>query len=57
MTRRLHLQFDRADEFHREFDRNIAKGGVFVPGAEDLVMRQVVEVELDLTFCGQKSRL
>jgi Tfp pilus assembly protein PilZ len=57
MTRRLHLQFDRADEFHHEFDRNIAKGGVFVPGAEDLALRQVVEVELELTFCGQKSRL
>jgi Tfp pilus assembly protein PilZ len=57
MTRRLHLQFDRADEFQREFDRNIAKGGVFVPGAEDLALRQVVEVELELTFCGQKSRL
>jgi Tfp pilus assembly protein PilZ len=57
MTRRLHLQFDRADEFHREFDRNIAKGGVFVPGAGDLLLRQVVEVELELTFCAQTSRL
>ncbi|MEN8161918.1 MAG: PilZ domain-containing protein [Myxococcota bacterium] len=57
MTRRLRLQFERADEFQREFDRNIAKGGVFVPGACDLELREVVEVELDLVFCGRTSRL
>lgn len=57
MTRRLCLQFDRAEDFQREFDNNIAKGGVFVPGVEDLALRELVEVELDLTFCGQRSRL
>jgi hypothetical protein len=57
MTRRLRLQFDRADEFQREFDRNIAKGGVFVPGVCDLELREIVEIELDLAFCGRTSTL
>lgn len=57
MTRRLRIQFERADEFQREFDRNIAKGGAFVPGASDLELREVVDVELVLPFCDQRRTL
>lgn len=53
MTRRLRITFERADEFRRELDRNIAKGGAFVPGALDLELREVVDVEVVLRFCDQ----
>ena len=57
MTRRLRIRFDRAEAFRLEFDRNIAKGGVFVPGASGLELREVVEVELALEFNGQRRSL
>ena len=57
MTRRLRIRFDRAEAFRLEFDRNIAKGGVFVPGASGLELREVVEVELALEWSGQKRSL
>jgi hypothetical protein len=57
MTRRLRIQFERADEFRREYDRNIAKGGAFVPGASDLELREVVDVEIVLPFCDQRCML
>jgi hypothetical protein len=55
MTRRLRIQFERADEFQREYDRNIAKGGAFVPGACDVELREVVDVEI--VACGQRRTL
>jgi len=57
MTRRLRLCFDRAEAFRLEFDRNIAKGGVFVPGEGGLELREVVEVELALEFSGERRSL
>ena len=57
MTRRLRIRFDRAEAFRLEFDRNIAKGGVFVPGASGLELREVVEVEIALEFSGQRRSL
>jgi len=57
MTRRLCIRFERADEFQREFDRNISKGGAFVPGAAGLELREVVEVEILLAFSGQQRTL
>jgi len=57
MTRRLRIRFDRAEAFRLEFDRNIAKGGVFVPGASGLDLREVVEVEIALEFSGERRSL
>jgi len=57
MTRRLRIRFDRAEAFRLEFDRNIAKGGVFVPGASGLELREVVEVEIALEFSGERRSL
>ena len=57
MTRRLRIRFERADEFQREFDRNLSKGGAFVPGAAGLELREVVEVEILLAFSGQQRTL
>ena len=57
MTRRLRIEFERAAEFQREFARNIAKGGAFVPGASGVELREVVDVELVLPFCKQQHTL
>jgi hypothetical protein len=57
MTRRLRIQFEGIDQFRRELDRNIAKGGAFVPGACDLELREVVDVEVVLPFCDQRCTL
>jgi Domain of unknown function (DUF4388)/PilZ domain len=57
MTRRLRITFDRPEAFRLEFDRNIAKGGAFVPGVDDLELREVVEVEVALEFAGERRTL
>ena len=53
MSLRLRLQFDDAPSFHEEFRRNISKGGAFLSCAEATELRAIVEVELDLAFCGE----
>ena len=53
MTRRLRISFERPEDFRGEFDRNIAKGGVFIAGVGDLELREVVEVEIALDFIGE----
>ena len=57
MTRRLRVSFDRPEDFRAEFDRNIAKGGMFVPAASGLELRDLVEIELDLGFTGERRTL
>ena len=57
MTRRLSISFERPEDFRREFDRNIAKGGVFIPQVGDLALREVVEVEIALAFLGERRTL
>lgn len=54
MTRRLRIRFEHEDAFRLEFERNIAKGGVFVPGAGNLELREVVAVEIALEFSGKR---
>ncbi len=50
--RRLEIHYPDLEHFRREFHRNIANGGVFVPTAEAVGLRERVEVELLLDFCG-----
>jgi hypothetical protein len=57
MTRRLRISFDRADVFRRELDRNISKGGAFIPGVSDLELREVVDVEVVLAFANERRTL
>ena len=57
MTRRLRITFDRPEAFRLEFDRNIAKGGAFVPGVGGVELREVVEVEVVLEFAGERRSL
>ena len=53
MFRKLKVQFATLIDFQREYQRNIANGGLFVPCNESFELREVVEVELDLKFCGR----
>jgi hypothetical protein len=57
MPRRLRISFDRAEVFRRELERNIAKGGIFVPGANGLELRELLELEISLDFVGERRSL
>ncbi len=57
MTRRLRITFERPEAFRLEFDRNIAKGGAFVPGVGGVELREVVEIEVVLEFAGERRSL
>lgn len=51
MFQRLTVQFETAEEFRQEFQRNIANGGTFIQTEEFFEIREVIEVELQLRFC------
>jgi Tfp pilus assembly protein PilZ len=53
MFRTLRVEFESLIDFQREYQRNIANGGVFVQTRESFEFREVVEVELALLFCGR----
>ena len=53
MAVRLEIQFDDADSFAREFEKNISKGGAFIASSEEPALRDMIEVALDLSFCGE----
>jgi Tfp pilus assembly protein PilZ len=53
MFRTLRVEFASLNDFQREYQRNIANGGVFVETREQFEFREVVEVELALLFCGR----
>jgi Tfp pilus assembly protein PilZ len=49
--------FTRADEFRREYEANLANGGVFVATDERFELREKVRVELSLGFCRSEVEL
>jgi len=53
MTRRLRLTLPDAPTFRVEYERNMANGGAFVPTGETFELREIVEVEVELPFCGE----
>jgi hypothetical protein len=55
--RRLDLVFERADDFRREFEVNLCKGGAFVPTPDSFELLEPVEVWLEAPFAGEKLRL
>ena len=57
MIRRLRLSFAEAAAFREEYERNIIKGGAFIHTAEEFEPRDVVEIQLDLGFCGESERV
>jgi Tfp pilus assembly protein PilZ len=53
MIRRLRLAFGEAVVFREEYERNIVNGGAFICTREAFEARDLVEVELELSFCGE----
>ncbi|MBW2279848.1 MAG: PilZ domain-containing protein [Deltaproteobacteria bacterium] len=53
MFQQLTIRFDSREEFMREFESNISRGGLFIPTVDDFQMREVVDLDLELTYCGQ----
>jgi Tfp pilus assembly protein PilZ len=53
MSRRLRVTFKEAAVFREEYERNIFNGGAFIRTAEEFQPRDLVEVELELGFCGE----
>jgi Tfp pilus assembly protein PilZ len=53
MTRRLRVSFAEASVFREEYERNIVKGGAVIETTEAFEPRDLVEVELELGFCGE----
>lgn len=53
----LRLPFATPGEFRSEYERNLSRGGAFVPTSESFEMREIVTVELELGFCGESLAL
>jgi len=53
MFRSLSVAFESLETFRREYQRNIANGGMFVPTEQEFEMREVVDLELRLEFCDK----
>jgi Tfp pilus assembly protein PilZ len=55
--RGLRVSFATLEEFRAEYRDNLVRGGLFVPSAEPVELRDEVEVELELAFRGASYRL
>lgn len=55
--RGLRVSFATLEEFRAEYRDNLARGGLFVPSAEPVELRDEVEVELELAFRDASYRL
>jgi Tfp pilus assembly protein PilZ len=51
------VAFARADAFRREYESNLANGGVFVATEEPFELREKVRVRLALAFCRRELEL
>ncbi|MCG8591889.1 MAG: PilZ domain-containing protein [Proteobacteria bacterium] len=54
---RLRVEFADAAEFCAEYASNLSKGGVFFPTDDTYTLRQQVQVDLVLSFCGETVEL
>ncbi len=52
--RSISIRFASLEEFQKEYSKNIANGGVFVPCPDRFVLRDLVTVVLDLSFRDTK---
>ena len=57
MAAGLHIRFDAAAAFREEYARNIQKGGAFIRTTKRFELRAVVNVEIELAWCGESVRL
>jgi Tfp pilus assembly protein PilZ len=53
----LLVAFARSDAFRREYESNLANGGVFVATGESFELREKVRVKLVLAFCRREIEL
>jgi Tfp pilus assembly protein PilZ len=51
------VTFARPEAFRREYESNLAQGGVFVATQESFELREKVRVRLVLRFCGREVEL
>jgi hypothetical protein len=56
MFRQLSIRFETREQFREEFEANISRGGMFIATTDRFEMREVVDVEFDLSFCGESLR-
>jgi hypothetical protein len=57
VARSLHLVFEEAAAFLREYERNLVKGGAFVPTRLVFEPRELVEVRVEAPFASAKLSL
>jgi len=57
VARSLHLVFEEAAAFLREYERNLVKGGAFVPTDQVFEPRELVEVRVEAPFASAKLSL
>jgi hypothetical protein len=55
--RSLHLAFADAHAFRAEYERNLVKGGAFIPTAQRFALRELVEVRLEAGFANETLTL
>jgi len=53
----LAVRFESAEDFRREFDADIANGGIFVATLESVDLRERVSVGIELVWCGEAVML
>ena len=53
MFRNANIEFIDREAFVKEYHRNLANGGIFVPTSESFEPREVIEVALELRFCDR----
>jgi Tfp pilus assembly protein PilZ len=55
--RSLRIAFEAEEEFCREYQSNIANGGIFIATNVDFDVREAVRVEISLGWCGERIML
>ena len=56
-ARSLRVAFESEDSFRREYQTNIANGGIFISTNVGFDVREVVRVEVALDYCGERVEL
>ena len=57
MAVRFRITFEDAHAFEAEFRKNLSKGGALIETSADVGLRDIVEVALELEFCGEERVL
>jgi Tfp pilus assembly protein PilZ len=57
VARSLHLVFEEAAAFLREYERNLVKGGAFIPTDQLFEPRELIEVRVEAPFASAKLSL